>query len=388
MPPSPTAKPRPARSPWNRKNPFPARVVENSLLSGDGSEKEVRHYAFEIGDSGITYEAGDGLNVRPVNDPQLVDAVIGRLGVDPDTPIPARDGSTTALSELLAHHYEIRTPSRDLVEAVAEHTSHDELNGVLSAEDRAALDEWLWGKDVLDLLDLDPELALHPAEFVRLLDPLQHRTYSISSSPLVHGDVIHATVTSVRYTHAERDRGGVCSTFLADRIDAGATAGVFIAKNTSFRLPADDTVPIIMVGPGTGIAPFRAFLHERQARGATGRNWLFFGDQRREADFIYADELDELTSEGILTRLDLAFSRDQEEKVYVQDRMRENGAELFAWLQDGAYLYVCGDATYMSKDVDATLHDIVAEYGGLDADAAAEYVATLRKEKRYLKDVY
>ncbi|MBJ8348060.1 sulfite reductase subunit alpha [Antrihabitans sp. YC2-6] len=382
------AKARPTRSPWNRKNPYPATLIENNLLSHPHSDKEVRHFAFALADSGLTYEAGDGLNVRPVNDPSLVAALLERLGLPADAPITARDGSTMSLEHVLTYNYEISTPSRDLIDEVAIRTADPEIGHVLATGERAAVEAWLWGKDVLDVLAIDPTLELAADEFVGLLTPLQHRTYSISSSPLVHEGVVHTTVASVRYRHAERTRGGCCSTYLADRVGEGTTAGVFIAKNNGFRLPADDSAPIVMIGPGTGIAPFRAFLHERQARGAAGRNWLFFGDRRRATDFIYEDDLNSLAADGVLTRLDLAFSRDQAEKIYVQHRMRENGRDLFAWLQEGAYVYVCGDALRMAKDVDQTLREIVAEHGGLSPDAADEYVASLRAEKRYLKDVY
>ncbi|SNS92224.1 sulfite reductase subunit alpha [Rhodococcoides kyotonense] len=388
--PAPEAKPAKAaskRSPWNRKNPYRATVLANRVLSGPSSAKEVRHYAFSLGDSGLSYEAGDGLGVKPVNNPELVDALIGRLRVAPDSTVTVK-GSEQRLDELLTHSYEIGVPSMDLVEAVAERTGDDELVHVLSTGDREALDAWTWGKDVLDVLALDDKLAFDPAELLGLLRPLQHRVYSISSSPLAHEGTVHLTVASVRYRSAERDRGGVCSTFLADRVAQGESAGVFLSANKSFRLPADDDAPVVMVGPGTGIAPFRAFLHERRARNASGRNWLFFGDQHRGSDYIYEDELDALSRDGVLTKLDLAFSRDQTEKVYVQNRMRENGKELYAWLEEGGHFYVCGDATRMAKDVDAALHDVVAEHGGRTSDQAEDYVAELKRSKRYLRDVY
>ncbi|WP_072806508.1 sulfite reductase subunit alpha [Rhodococcoides yunnanense] len=375
------------RSPWNRKNPYRATVLANRVLSGASSSKEVRHYAFALGDSGLVYEAGDGLGVKPVNNSELVDALIGRLRVAPDTTVTVK-GSEQRLDELLTHSYEIGVPSLDLIEAIAERSGDDELQHVLSTGDRESLDAWTWGKDVLDVLALDTTLALDPAELLALLRPLQHRVYSISSSPLAHDGTVHLTVASVRYRSAERDRGGVCSTFLADRVAEGESAGVFLSPNKSFRLPADDDVPVVMIGPGTGIAPFRAFLHERRARNAPGRNWLFFGDQHRASDYIYEDELNALSRDGVLSRLDLAFSRDQTEKIYVQNRMREAGKELYGWLEEGAHLYVCGDATRMAKDVDAALHDIVAEHGGRTSDQAEDYVAELRRGKRYLRDVY
>ncbi|PKZ66718.1 sulfite reductase subunit alpha [Gordonia terrae] len=374
------------RSPWNRRNPYPATVVTNELLSGPGSAKEVRHLELDLGDSGISYEPGDGIGIAPANDPELVDLLLNRLGAAGDEIIADRKATYT-LREALTSRYEISAPSKYLVRAVADRTGHPELSRLLDAGDPQALDAWLHGLDVLDLLDLDPTFAPTPEELLEELSPLAHREYSISSSPRVHGDTVHITMATVRYTVADRDRGGVCSTHLADRCAPGDTVPVFVSPNKKFRLPADD-VAAVMIGPGTGIAPFRAFLHERAATGATGSNWLFFGDQHRAHDHLYAEELDRLAAGGVLDRLDLAFSRDQEHKVYVQDRMREHGAELFAWLEAGAHLYVCGDAATMADDVDAALHEIVAEHGGLDADQAAGYVDGLRSENRYLRDVY
>lgn len=374
------------RSPWNRRNPYPATVLTNELLSGPGSAKEVRHLELDLGDSGISYEPGDGIGIAPANDPELVDLLLDRLGAAGDELIADRKATYT-LREALTTRYEISAPSKYLVRAVADRTGHPELSRLLDAGDPQALDAWLHGLDVLDLLDLDPTFTPTPEELLEELSPLAHREYSISSSPRVHGDTVHITMATVRYTVADRDRGGVCSTHLADRCAPGDTVPVFISPNKKFRLPADD-VPAIMIGPGTGIAPFRAFLHERAATGAPGSNWLFFGDQHRAHDHLYAAELDRLAAGGVLDRLDLAFSRDQDHKVYVQDRMREHGAELFAWLESGAHLYVCGDAATMADDVDAALHEIVAEHGGLDAEQAVGYIDRLRSENRYLRDVY
>ncbi|MEM6987859.1 MAG: sulfite reductase subunit alpha, partial [Pseudomonadota bacterium] len=242
--------------------------------------------------------------------------------------------------------------------------------------------------DTLDLLNLNRGLAISAADLVETLRPLQHRAYSISSSPLAFADEIHLTVAAVRWRNHDREHRGVASTWLSDHLHEGESGQIFLSPNKSFRLPTDGDKPVIMVGPGTGIAPFRAFLQARQAGGAAGKNWLFFGDQHRECDFIYEDEIGDFCSNGTLTRLDLAFSRDQEEKIYVQQRMRENGAALFAWLQEGAYFYVCGDATRMARDVDQALHDVVQRHGNLSEDDALEYVNQLRRDKRYLRDVY
>lgn len=375
----------PAASAYNRKNPYISTLAVNRRLSGQGSGKEIRHYEFDLGDSGIHYEAGDALNVVPENNPELVSLILERLNAKPDAAVAKHD---RPLVDLLTRGFEISTPSRELIAAVEQRAGNEELTRLVQSGDKAALEHWLWGKDILDLLQLNPSMSLSVDEFLSLLKPLQHRAYSISSSSLASPDRIHLTVASVRYVSGGRQRGGVCSTFLADRVKEGGQAGIFLSTNKSFRVPADKNAPVIMVGPGTGIAPFRAFLQERRESAAPGRNWLFFGDQTRAHDFIYEDELTEMMKHGVLNRLDLAFSRDQAEKIYVQTRMRENGKELYAWLQEGGYFYVCGDASRMAKDVDQALHDVVAEHGGLDAEGAAAYVNQLKREKRYLRDVY
>ncbi|OZC29948.1 sulfite reductase subunit alpha [Gordonia polyisoprenivorans] len=383
--PAPATRPRtPAK--WGRKNPYPATIVANTVLSGPGSDKEVRHLVISLGDSGITYEPGDGISIAPVNDAALVERVISRLGATGDEPITDRK-STRTLRDALTRQYEIATPSKYLVDYIASRSQDPELLHLVSTGDKEALDAWLWGKDVLDLLEVDPSLTITPEELLAELRPLAHRVYSISSSPRAHQGTVHITMATVRYRSGERERGGVCSTFLADRRHDGDTVDVFITPNKSFRLPADDAATI-MIGPGTGIAPFRAFLHERQARGCSGQNWLFFGDRHHATDYLYADEIDQFRADGVLTRVDLAFSRDQDRKVYVQDRMREQGAELFAWLESGAHLYVCGDATRMARDVETTLTEIIAEHGSRSADQAGDYLDQLKKDKRYLRDVY
>lgn len=368
-----------ARSGWTRKNPFTAEVATNRLLSGPGSDKEIRHVEFALADSGIEYETGDALAVIPENDPELVDAIVEHFRVSVGTLV---DGEP--LGKLLSQKYEISAPSKDLLGEVENRADNEELSHVLRGGVKETLDRWLYGKDVLDILRIAGD-DLSVEEFLGLLKPLQHRAYSISSSALAHPDRIHLTVAAVRYQSNGRERGGVCSTFLADR---GATAKIFLQPNKSFRVPADDDVPMVMVGPGTGVAPFRAFLQERALRGAKGRNWLFFGDQHRAHDFAYSDEITGWQESGLLNRLELAFSRDQSEKIYVQTRMLEHGAELFAWLEEGGHFYVCGDATRMAKDVDHALHAVVSAHGGMDDDAATDYVNSLKREKRYVRDVY
>ncbi|WP_043667714.1 diflavin oxidoreductase [Streptomyces xylophagus] len=372
--------PRP-RSTWNKRTPYRSRLAVNRLLSSPHSAKEIRHYEFDLGDSGITYEAGDALAVVPLNDDGLVGALLEHLGAtgDEEAAQALRTGS------------EIRTPSKELIADLVERAPSSELAAVVAHGDRSDLDSWLWGRDILDLLrDAGPAATPSLSELLPLLRPLQARQYSISSSPLAHPDRIHLTVASVRYGNAHHRRyEGVASTYLADRTGGADTAvDIYVQPNASFGVPADDSAPMVMIGPGTGIAPFRGFLHERAARGASGRNWLFFGDRHRETDFVYEDELTQLRERGVLTELDLAFSRDQAEKVYVQTRMRERSRELYGWLEDGAHVYVCGDASRMAKDVEAALLGVVAEQRGRGDDDAAEYLADLRRAKRYVRDVY
>ncbi|OLL96992.1 Sulfite reductase [NADPH] flavoprotein alpha-component [Pseudonocardia sp. Ae406_Ps2] len=373
--PAPAPVPEPARR-RERPAPVPAVLAHRVRLSGPASDKEIHHHEFDLTGTGLTYAAGDSLNVVPANDPALVEALLDHLGHDGDTPVGDRP-----LRELLTCAHEIVTPSRDLLEVLAERAADAGLRAALR-EDRAGA---LWDRDLLGLLHA-ARVRLDPEEFVGLLRPLQHRAYSISSSPLLFPDRVHLTVASVRYRCDDRAVGGVCSTHLADRLAVGDTAVVSLQPNTGFRPPADD-VDMIMIGPGTGVAPFRAFLQERAARGARGRNWLLFGDRRSDHDFLYRSELLGWASDGLLAHLDLAFSRDQPEKVYVQDRMREHGARLYAWLKEGAHLYVCGDASRMARDVDAALHEILAAHTGGE-DGAAEFVADLKRGKRYLRDVY
>ena len=368
---------------WNKKNPFLAPLVENTLLSGHSSAKEIRHVVFDLSESGLTYEAGDALGVFPVNAKDLVQAILSRLGLKYDSFV---DGYDLPIGTLLSNSFEIMTPSKQLVHFIEKIAQDEGLSKAIGTKD--SLDKFLWGKDILDLLNLNPRITLSPEGFLENLKPLQHRAYSISSSSKAAGSDVHLTVAAVRWQYQQRMHKGVASTFLADRVEIGSSAGVFVSANKNFRVPADSNAPMIMVGPGTGIAPFRVFLQERAQSGAKGMNWLFFGDQHRDSDFLYENELSQMSSNGILSRLDLAFSRDQSEKVYVQNRMVENGKELFRALDNGGHFYVCGDASKMAKDVDKALHQIVAQHGGLSDQASSDYVNSLKREKRYLRDVY
>ena len=373
------------KSIWNRKNPYPATLRVNKLLSGEQSLKEIRHFEIDLGDSGITYDTGDALNIMPINDGELVKSILLRLNLPSELVLVGEDKT---LADLLKYKYEISTPSRKFIAAIEAQAGDDLLSHVLNNGDKQALADYLWTKDVLDLLNLNQDIKFTGSEFIGLLKPLQHRAYSISSSPKKHVGSVHLTVASVRWNSNDREHLGVCSTFLADRVDVDEKVGVFVSPNKAFRIPNNNDAPMIMVGPGTGIAPFRAFLEERQCIGAEGENWLFFGDQTRSSDYIYEEELAALKDSGVLSRLDLAFSRDQDEKIYVQHKMSEHGEDLFEWLENGSYFYVCGDATRMAKDVDQALCDIASKWGNLNADQAREYVNNLKREKRYLRDVY
>ena len=375
---------KPEKSKWTRKNPFDAPVTVNRLLSGEGSAKEIRHYEFDLSNDGPKYEAGDALNVIPTNDPALVQAWLDHLGVSGDTAVAGKDQS---LEDLLFSQFEISTPNNEFVKAVSQRANDDHLSHIVGHGDKEAMEAYLWSKDALDLLRLHPEVKFSVDELVGMFKPLQHRAYSISSSSKMFADSVHLTIASVRYESHGRMHGGVASCFLADRV-GDAASKVFISPNKAFRVPENNDVPMLMVGPGTGIAPFRAFLQEREAIGANGMNWLFFGDQHEKCDYIYKSELEQMQVSGILNRLDLAFSRDQKEKIYVQTRMKEHGKDLYAALEEGGHFYVCGDATRMAKDVDRALHEVIADHGGMDRDQATDYVNRLKKEKRYVRDVY
>jgi sulfite reductase (NADPH) flavoprotein alpha-component len=363
-------------SAYSKKNPFPALLLTSKNLNAPGSGKQVHHVEFSLEGSGLVYEAGDALGVFAQNCPEHVNDVLHALGCDGEEAITAPDGSTTSLRRALTELYDLGKPPAELVALYGASSN-------LSGGTAVALHH------VVDAILASPGVKIAPTDFVRTLKKLQPRLYSISSSPKAHAGQVHLTVGAVRYEKDGRARKGVCSTFLADRAPPGAMrVGVFVHSNNAFRPPANGDLPMIMVGPGTGIAPFRAFLHERLATGAKGKNWLLFGDQRATTDFLYRDELEALQKSGALTRLDTAFSRDQAEKIYVQHRMLEAATELYAWLEAGAHFYVCGDASRMAKDVDAALHQVVERAGGKTAAQAADYVQALKTAKRYARDVY
>lgn len=361
----------------SRKNPFPAPVLAVRNLNAAGSAKEVNHVELSLEGSGLAYEAGDALGVFPENCPDLVNEVIAALGCDGEEAVPTPAGEMS-LWRALTEHYDLGRPSSALTALLTPVAA----GSVAEADPKSAPP-----RHVIDLL-LAAEVKPPLRDFIAALRPLQPRLYSISSSPKAHPGHVHLTVGAVRYEAAGRRRKGACSTFLGERVLPAGRARVFVHHNKGFRLPADGNTPVIMVGPGTGIAPFRAFLEERRATGAKGKNWLFFGDQRSATDFLYRDELHELQRAGVLTRLDLAWSRDQAEKIYVQQRMLEHAVELYAWLETGAHFYVCGDASRMAKDVHAALLEVLVRTGGKTPAEAADYLQALQTAKRYQRDVY
>jgi len=366
-----------------RENPVLATFLSRRRLNGEGSEKETWHVEFDLTDSGLDYVVGDAFGVVAQNDPRLVDAVIALLGARPDADI----GGRSLRQRLLADH--ALGPAPDALFQLISYVTGGESR--LKAKRLAAGEDPDGDLDRLDVLGTLHKFAaakLSPEAFVEALDPLQPRLYSISSSFNATPGRISLTVDTVRYAIGKRPRWGVASTYLGERLQPGDRVPVYVQRAHGFGLPADPQTPVIMCGPGTGIAPFRAFLHERRASGAPGRNWLFFGHQRRACDFFYEDELTAMKEEGLLTGLTLAWSRDGSDKIYVQDRMRERGSELFAWLEQGAHFYVCGDARRMAKDVERAMVDVVAEHGKRSVDAAVAYVAALKKAGRYQADVY
>ncbi len=369
---------------YNRKNPYSAKLLSNRMLSGVNSNKEIMHYEIDLGDSGLKYEVGDSLSIFPTNKEDLVNKIIDRLGVEFDF-VP--EGYENDIKMLLTEKFEILTPTKRLIEYIAKNTNDKKLKSIIDHTNNKELENYKWGKDVLDFMNINPNFKIDITDFLGLLKSLQHRTYSISSSLNKVKNEVHLTVSSVRWKRDTRNYNGVCSTFLADDCTPGDNIKVFFTPNKSFRLP-DDNKDIIMIGPGTGIAPFRAFLQEREYRNSSGKNWLFFGDQTKNDDFIYKNELEDFISSGVLNKLDLAFSRDQKNKIYVQNVMYENKNEFYNWLESGAYLYICGDANRMAKDVEDMIIKIIMKCSNISFDAAFEYLNNLKREKRYLRDVY
>jgi sulfite reductase (NADPH) flavoprotein alpha-component len=382
-----------AASAYTKDNPFNARILENRLLSGPGSEKETRHFVVGMAGSGLHYKAGDSLGVFPSNRPEEVEEILSALGASGAEPVLLpKAPAPIPLREALGSKLALAGPTRRIVETLAgragDPAQKAKLDGLLVPESKDLLAGWLHEREFIDLLVEFPSARLQPQELLDHMRKLMPRLYSIASSPRVHPQEIHLTVAVARYRTNGRDRVGVCTSFMADRVTVGETPTPVFVSHSHFGPPEDGSRDAIMVGPGTGIAPFRAFLQDRAAAGARGRNWLFFGDQRRATDFLYEEDWAKWKGDGILTRIDTAFSRDQLVKIYVQDRMREGAAELWDWIKSGAHFYVCGDAKRMAKDVDVALHDVIAGQGGFSPAEAAEYVKAMKKEKRYQRDVY
>lgn len=371
-----------------RDNPYHAEVIERRPLTHEISSKLTVHVAISLAGSEVHYEAGDACGVFAQNDPAIVEEILAVTDFSPEAIVTLPKLGAVTLADALTNHLQPSRLTRKMVQAYAALGECRKLEGLLALDAEKQLDAYMYDRGLVDLIEECPGLLTSPSQLVTLLPKLTTRLYSISSSPTFHSGQLHTTVAVVRYRSHNRERGGVCSTMLSDRIPVGARVPIYIQPNKKFRLPKDNAAPIIMIGPGTGVAPFRSFLHERRAIGATGRNWLFFGERSATTDFLYREELEGMCGDGHLTRLDTAFSRDQERKVYVQDRMMEFGAELWRWLNDGASIYVCGDASRMAKDVDAALHHVVEEHGKKDAEAAKDFVQELQEQNRYHRDVY
>lgn len=357
----------------------------------EGSQKEVRHHELSLAGSGLVYEVGDSIGIFASNDPTLADEIIHAIHATGTEEVTGADGVLKPLRQALITDFVITTPSKEFIKAIVEKGGDAvDLLRELSTDPlrKKDFEEYLWGMEFIDFLHSHPSITWTAAELVKAMRKLQPRLYSIASSMKAVGENVHLTIASVRYESHGRKRQGVASTYLANRTEQDSPVPVFVHTAKGFRLPTELSTDIIMVGPGTGVAPFRAYLQERKASGATGKNWLFFGDQRRATDYLYEKELAEFQAEGVLTKLDVAFSRDQAEKVYVQHRMKEASKEIFAWLEGGAHFFVCGDGARMAKDVDAELLAIVAREKGCTEEEAAEYMEDLRKTKRYKRDVY
>ncbi|MBH2654551.1 NADPH-dependent assimilatory sulfite reductase flavoprotein subunit [Serratia marcescens] len=371
-------------SPYSKEQPLTAQLAVKQKITGRASDKDVRHIEIDLGDSGLRYQPGDALGVWFDNDPALVDELVQLLWLKGDEPVEV-EGQTLPLAQALRSHFELTQNTTPIVDKYAALSRDEKLIGLLA--DKAALQQYAHNTPIVDMVRQAPA-DLSAEQLVGLLRPLTPRLYSIASSQAENENEVHITVGVVRYDIDGRARSGGASGFLADRLEEDGDVRVFIEHNDNFRLPANPETPVIMIGPGTGIAPFRAFMQQRDADGAGGKNWLFFGNPHFTEDFLYQVEWQRYVKDGLLTRIDLAWSRDQQHKIYVQDKLREQGAEVWRWIQEGAHIYVCGDANRMAKDVEHTLLELVAEHGGMDTEQADEFLSELRLERRYQRDVY
>ncbi|GGH77823.1 sulfite reductase (NADPH) flavoprotein alpha-component [Pullulanibacillus pueri] len=373
---------------YSRTHPFQAEVLENLNLSGRGSNKENRHLELSLEGSNLEFEPGDSLGIYPENDPALVDRIIAEMQWDPEAPVTINKVGEVPLRIALLSHYEITILTKPLMEKAAQLSSNGQLKALVAPGNEEKLKAYIDGRDLLDLLHDYSPWEVPAKEILGILRKLPARLYSIASSYKANPDEVHLTIGTVRFHAHGRDRAGVCSVQCAERVKPGDKLSVYVHKNPNFRLPADPDAPVIMIGPGTGVAPFRSFLEEREEIGATGKTWLFFGDQHFRTDFLYQVDWQRWLKEGVLSRMDVAFSRDTAEKVYVQHRMLAKSKELYQWIQEGASVYVCGDEKHMAKDVHDTLLAILQQEGGMDQEAAENYLTDLRKQKRYQRDVY
>ncbi|RHW33256.1 assimilatory sulfite reductase (NADPH) flavoprotein subunit [Lysinibacillus yapensis] len=369
---------------YSRKNPFSAEVLEKINLNGEGSNKETIHLELSLEGSGITFEPGDSLAIYPLNNENLVNSLISALGFEAGKTVTVENEELT-LKDALTYLLEITPLTKPVMKKIGEYTLNEEFHAILA--DRELFKTYTHGRDLLDVVEKFAPFSWNEQSFVDALRKLPPRQYSIASSLSAYPDEVHLTIAAVRYEVDGRNRLGVCSTYVADNLEIGDKVRVYVQKSPNFKLPADEA-PIIMVGPGTGIAPFRSFMQEREERGAQGKSWLFFGDQHFVTDFLYQTEWQSWLKSGVLTKMDVAFSRDQEEKVYVQHKMQKHAAELYEWLENGAYFYVCGDKDRMAADVQNTLLQIIAEQGSKTEEEAKAYLDDLRKQKRYQRDVY
>jgi sulfite reductase (NADPH) flavoprotein alpha-component len=387
--PVPSAAPQAGESAYSRTNPFKAEVLENINLNGRGSNKETRHLELSLEGSGLTFEPGDSLGVYPENDPALVDLLLEEMKWNPEETVTVnKQGEVLPLKEALISHFEITVLTKPLLEQATKLSANEELRELLSPGNEEKVKSYLQGRDLLDLVrDFGP-WDVSVQEFISILRKMPSRLYSIASSLSANPDEVHLTIGAVRYDSHGRERNGVCSILCAERLQPGDTLPIYIQHNQNFKLPENPETPIIMIGPGTGVAPFRSFMQEREESGAEGKSWMFFGDQHFVTDFLYQTEWQKWVKDGVLTKMDVAFSRDTDEKVYVQHRMLEHSKELFEWLQEGAAVYICGDEKNMAHDVHNTLIEIIEKEGSMSREKAENYLADMQKQKRYQRDVY
>lgn len=378
-----------AESVYSRSNPFKAEVLENINLNGRGSNKETRHLEISLEGSGLTFEPGDSLGIYPENDPALVEQLLAVLPWNAQETVTVnKQGDVLSLEKALTTYFEITVLTKPFLEKVAKLSNNDNLKELLATGNEDKLKAYIHGRDLLDLVNDFGPWGDSAQEFTSILRKIPARLYSIASSLTANPEEVHLTIGAVRYDAHSRGRKGVCSILTAERLQPGDTLPVFIQHNENFKLPANPETPIIMVGPGTGVAPFRSFIQEREETGAEGKSWLFFGDQHFVTDFLYQTEWQKWMKEGVLTKMDVAFSRDTDEKVYVQHRMLEQSKELFEWLQDGAHLYICGDEKHMAHDVHHTLLSIIEKEGNMSPEQAKAYLGEMQQQKRYQRDVY